>query len=103
MITLTILLMAAIIFCSRYLFLEPRLPLKLSSNTLKFLSYSAPAVLSAIWAPIVFIQQHELSISLDNHYLISAVVAIILAITTRKTLLTTVVSMALFFLLRFYQ
>lgn len=103
MITLTILLMAAIIFCSRYLFLEPRLPVKLSSNTLKFLSYSAPAVLSAIWAPIVFIQDHALSISLDNNYLICAGVAIVLAITTRNTLLTTVLSMALFFVLRFYQ
>jgi branched-subunit amino acid transport protein len=103
MITLTILLMAAIIFCSRYLFLEPRLPIKLSSNTLKFLSYSAPAVLSAIWAPIVFIQEHALNISFDNNYLICAIVAIVLAITTRNTLLTTILSMTLFFLLRFYQ
>ena len=103
MITLTIFLMAAIIFCSRYLFLEPRLPVRLSSNTLKFLSYSAPAVLSAIWAPIVFIQENSLDISLNNNYLICAVVAIVLAITTRNTLLTTVLSMALFFLLSFYR
>ncbi len=102
MITLTIFLMAAIIFCSRYVFLEPRLPIKLSSSTLKFLSYSAPAVLSAIWAPIVFIQQHTLDISFNNNYLICAIVAVILAITTRNTLLTTVLSMSLFFVLRFY-
>lgn len=95
--------MAAIIFCSRYLFLEPRLPISLSSNTLKFLSYAAPAVLSAIWAPIVFIQEHNLNISFDNNYLICAAVATVLAITTRNTLLTTILSMALFFILRFYQ
>lgn len=95
--------MATIIFFSRYLFLEPRLPVKLSSGTLKFLSYSAPAVLSAIWAPIVFIQEHELNISLDNNYLICAAVAIVLAITTRNTLITTILSMALFFLLKFYN
>lgn len=92
--------MAAIIFCSRYLFLEPRLPVKLSSNTLKFLSYSAPAVLSAIWAPIVFIQEDALQINFDNQYLICAVVALVLAVATRNTLLTTVLSMSLFFVLR---
>lgn len=100
MITLTLLLMAVIIFFSRYVFLEPRLPVKLSSNTLKFLSYSAPAVLTAILAPIVFVHDKKLDISIDNNYLICAVVAVFLAITTRNTLLTTVLSMSLFFILR---
>ncbi|MGR6870927.1 AzlD domain-containing protein [Pseudomonas sp. HK3] len=103
MITLTILLMASIIFFSRYSFLEPRLPITLNSATLKFLSYSAPAVLTAIWAPIVFVSEHSLNISWDNHYLLCAIVATVLAVTTRNTLLTTILSMALFFSLRFWQ
>ena len=37
----------------RYLFLEGKLPLKLSENAKTLLSYSAPAVLTAIAAPIV--------------------------------------------------
>jgi branched chain amino acid efflux pump len=102
MITLTIFCMAAIIFFSRYVFLEPRLPLKLSPAVLHFLSYSAPAVLTAILAPIVFIRDKQLDISLDNNYLICALLAVFLAITTRNTLLTTVLSMAVFFMLRFY-
>ena len=100
MITLTILAMAALVFFSRYVFLEPRLPLKLSSSVMHFLSYSAPAVLTAILAPIVFIHDKKLDMSFDNNYLICAIVAVILAITTRNTLLTTVLSMSLFFMLR---
>ncbi|MGB3665371.1 MAG: AzlD domain-containing protein [Bermanella sp.] len=100
MITLTICLMACIIFLSRYGFLEPRLPITLNAATLRFLSYSAPAVLTAIWGPIVFVSEHELNLNWQNHYLVCAVFAIVLAITTRNTLLTTIVSMMLFFVLR---
>jgi branched-subunit amino acid transport protein len=99
MIWLTILLMALVVFASRYLFLEPKLPLRLSQSMLKFLSYSAPAVLTAILAPIVFIQDGVLNLSFDNSYLISAIFAILIALITRNTLLTTVLSMGLFFLI----
>ncbi|NRD74734.1 AzlD domain-containing protein [Shewanella sp. VB17] len=97
MIWLTIMAMAALVFGSRYLFLEPKLPVRLSKNTLAFLSYSAPAVLTAIFAPIVFVREGQLDLSVDNSYLICAVVAALLAYTTRNVLLTTVVSMGLFF------
>lgn len=103
MITLIIFLMACIIFLSRYVFLEPRLPITLNAATLKFLSYAAPAVLTAIWGPIVFVNEHKLNITWHNDYLLCAIVAIVLAITTRNTLLTTLLSMALFFSLRFWQ
>lgn len=99
MIWITILAMAALVFSSRYLFLEPRLPIRLSKNTLTFLSYSAPAVLTAIFAPIVFIREGSLMVSLDNSYLICAVLATILAYTTRNVLLTTMLSMGLFFII----
>lgn len=99
MIWLTIFAMAAVVFGSRYLFLEPRLPVRLSKNTLAFLSYSAPAVLTAIFAPIVFIQEEQLDLSVDNSYLVCAILATFLAYTTRSVLLTTVVSMGLFFVI----
>lgn len=97
MIRLMIFSMAAVVFISRHLLLEPKLPLRLSKNTQTFLSYSAPAVLTAIFAPIVFVQEGKLDLSLDNSYLICAVVATVLAFVTRNTLLTTVLSMGLFF------
>ena len=97
MIWLTIITMAALVFGSRYLFLEPKLPLRLCKNTLVFLSYSAPAVLTAIFEPIVFVREGQLDLSVDNSYLICALVAALLSYTTRNVLLTTVVSMGLFF------
>ncbi|WP_153916174.1 AzlD domain-containing protein [Shewanella sp. TC10] len=91
--------MAAVVFISRYLLLEPKLPLKLSDKTLTFLSYSAPAVLTAILAPIVFVPEGQLNLTFDNTYLVCGVVATLLAYFTRNTLLTTVLSIGLFFIL----
>lgn len=96
----TLLLMALLVFISRYLFLEPRLPIHLGPRVLHFLHYTGAAVLTAIWAPIVFVRQGELNLQLGNPYLIAALVASILAVTTRNVLLTTVLSMALFFVIR---
>ncbi|QYJ91926.1 AzlD domain-containing protein [Shewanella halotolerans] len=99
MIWLTMLAMTAVIFLSRYLFLEPKLPLRLSKNTLQFLGYSAPAVLTAIAAPILFVRDQQLAFTFDNSYLICGLVAVLLAYFTRNTLLTVLVSMALFFII----
>ena len=97
MIWLIIVGMATLVFVSRYVFLEPKLPLSLSNNTQRFLSYSAPAVLTAILANIVLVRENELSLTLDNNYLIGAALACLLAYFTRNTLLTALVSMAVFF------
>jgi branched-subunit amino acid transport protein len=45
------------------------------------------------------VQHGELDISLNNSYLICAVVATLLALVTRNTLMTTVLSMGLFFII----
>ena len=99
MIWLTIVAMASVVFVSRYIFLEPKLPLKLNKSTHRFLSYSAPTVLTAILAPIVFVRENVLSITLDNNYLIGAIIACLLAYFTRNTLLTALVSMGVFFVI----
>lgn len=100
MIWLMIILMTLVIFVSRYLFLEPKIPVRLSKNAQQFLSYSAPAVMTAIFAPLVFIREGQLSISIDNPYLTCALVATALAYLTKNTLLTTILSMALFFVIK---
>ncbi|MGY5452785.1 AzlD domain-containing protein [Agarivorans sp. MS3-6] len=100
MIWLSIFAMAAIVFASRYLFLEPKIPLRLSKTALQFLSYSAPAVLTAIFAPIVFVREGELAVGLTNPYLLAAILATVLAVFTRNALITTVLSMAVFFLIK---
>ncbi|AEX24811.1 MULTISPECIES: AzlD domain-containing protein [Vibrio] len=100
MIMLSILLMTALVFTSRYLFLEPKLPIRLGVRTQKILSYASPAVLTAIWAPIVFIPEGELGLSLQNPFLLAAIIAVLIAYLTKNVLMTTIVSMVAFLLLR---
>lgn len=94
-----ILAMTAVVFLSRYLFLEPKLPIKLGVRTQRLLAYSSPAVLTAIWGPIVFLPEGELMLSSDNAYLWAALLAAGLAWKTKNVLLTTVVSMGVFLFL----
>ncbi|NVJ55349.1 MAG: AzlD domain-containing protein [Vibrionaceae bacterium] len=100
MILLSILAMTLLVFVSRYLFLEPKLPLRLNPQAQRLLSYSSPAVLTAIWAPIVFMPEQELWVTPDNPYLIGALVAAVMAWKTKNVLLTTFVSMAVFLVLK---
>lgn len=100
MILLSIFAMTLLVFVSRYLFLEPRLPLRLNPQAQRLLSYSSPAVLTAIWAPIVFMPDKELWLTPDNPYLIGAIVAALTAWKTKNVLLTTFISMAVFLVLK---
>jgi len=100
MIMLSILAMTALVFLSRYLFLEPRLPLRLNPQAQRLLTYSSPAVLTAIWAPIVFMPEQQLWLSTSNPYLIAAVVAAVLAWKSKNVLLTTIISMLVFLALK---
>lgn len=81
-------LMAIITFTTRYLFIHPRLPIRLGDKLAKFLSYSAPAVLTAIWVPIIFVQQGQLDLSITNEYFIAAFFAVITAAKSKSVYLT---------------
>ena len=95
-----LLIVAALVFGSRFLLMEPWLPLRLSETVQQVLSFSAPAVLTAIAAPIVFIHEDQLSLSMDNHYLIAGIIVVFLALITRNTLLTVILGMLSFLVLR---
>ncbi|WED23560.1 AzlD domain-containing protein [Vibrio sp. JC009] len=95
----SILAMTAIVFLSRYLFLEPRVPLKLNGQALRFLSYSSPCVLTAIWSPIVFAPHGQLTLLSYNPYLLAAIAAVVLIWKTGNVLMTTLVSMVFFLVL----
>lgn len=92
---------AAVVFASRFLLLEPWLPIKLSQNVQDILKFSAPAVLTAIATPIVLFREQEISIALSNHHLVASVVVVVLSLITRSTLLTVMSGMGTFLLLRF--
>ena len=79
MTLMTILLLACITFTTRYLFLEGRLPIRLGPNVRHLLSYSGPAVLTAIAAPTLLVHQQQLDLASDNAYLWGALMAIVVA------------------------
>ncbi|EKT4465625.1 AzlD domain-containing protein [Pseudomonas juntendi] len=97
---LLIFAMGLVVFLNRYAFLEPRLPLRLSSNARQFLGFAVPGMLTAICGPIIFLPGHQLDLSLANPYLLGSLVAIALVLLTRSVLLSMLASMAIFFLLR---
>jgi len=98
---LTIVLMALITFTTRYLFIHPSVPLRLGPKMVKLLSFSAPAVLTAIWVPIIFIQEQELVISPTNPYILGATVAIVFAAKGKSIYLSVGMSMLVFVALKF--
>jgi len=108
MTLLTIFLLTVITFSSRYLFLHPGLPLRIGPKLANFLQYSAPAVLTAIWVPIIFVKESvadqgaKLDLSLTNPYLLAATVAIIVAKKSKSIYLTLVASLIVFVLLKLY-
>jgi branched-subunit amino acid transport protein len=101
MTLITIALLACITFFSRYLFLAPKLPLRIGAKITHFLSFSAPAVLTAIWVPIIFVKDNSFDSSLNNPYLLAATVAIVTAYKSHSVYLTLVTSISVFVLLRF--
>ena len=79
MTILTLFILAGITFTTRYLFLHPSLPLRLNNRMQRLLSYSAPAVLTAIWAPIIAIQNDQLAAGITSPYVVAGTVAVVLA------------------------
>ncbi|MDZ5602521.1 AzlD domain-containing protein [Pseudomonas sp. RP23018S] len=100
MIWLLIVAMGVVVFINRYAFLEPRLPLRLSANARQFLGFAVPGMLTAICGPIIFLPERELDLSLLNPYLLGALAAVVLMLWTRRVLLSMLLSLAIFFLLR---
>jgi branched-subunit amino acid transport protein len=101
MTLLTIFLLACVTFSTRYLFLEGRLPIRLGPNLKHLLSFSGPAVLTAIAAPILLVHDQQLDIALDNSYIWGAAVAILAAYKTRSIYWTIGLGMLIFVLLSY--
>ncbi|MGF1773191.1 AzlD domain-containing protein [Vibrio maritimus] len=99
---LIIVVLTAIVFLSRYLFLEPKVPLRISSSAQRFLAYASPAVLTAIWGPIVFLPHGELALEDNLPYLLAATFAIVLARIIKDVLITTIVSILVFLVLNLW-
>ncbi|MEW6991080.1 AzlD domain-containing protein [Colwelliaceae bacterium 6441] len=97
---ITILLMAVITFSTRYLFIHPKIPIRLNAKIVSFLSFSAPAVLTAIWVPIIFVREGELVLSFHNPYLIAGSLALMVAAKTSNVYFTLLSSGLVFVVLK---
>ncbi|KGE64431.1 AzlD domain-containing protein [Pseudomonas reactans] len=100
MIFLMIVIMGLAVFLNRYLFIEPRLPVRLNRGAREFLGFAVPGMLTAICGPIIFLADHHLNLSPANPYLLAGISAVGLMFWTRNVLLTVLLSMALFYLFR---
>ncbi|ATC96232.1 AzlD domain-containing protein [Pseudoalteromonas tunicata] len=96
----TIILMACVTFSSRYLFLHHNLPFAVGPKLQQFLSYSAPAVLTAIWVPIVLLDEGELKLDRHNPYIPAALIAIVVAARTKNIYFTSLAGLSVFYFLR---
>ncbi|OOE33217.1 MULTISPECIES: AzlD domain-containing protein [Salinivibrio] len=99
---LIIVAMALITFSVRYLLLARSIPVRIGPRLQRLLTYSAPAVLTALWVPIVFFPEDKLAISTTNPYLLGALVAIGLACTRLSTLLVVGLSIGFFVALQLW-
>jgi len=89
--------MALITFYNRYALMSPRLKLTLGDNAQLLLKYTAPAVLTGLWVPIVFTEHQQLNVDPTNPYLVAGLVAVVLSRFIKSPLLVVGLGMVVFF------
>ncbi|AZZ99906.1 AzlD domain-containing protein [Pseudoalteromonas sp. R3] len=95
-----ILLMALITFFMRYAFFMEKLPIKLDLRVQRFLSFTAPCILTAMAAPIVFGEVALSSEDITNPFLLAGIIAVVLSLLVKNTLFVVLASMGVFFSLK---
>ena len=98
-----ILILAAIVFFNRYLFLEPRVNVKFPHFFEKMLKYSAPCLLTAICAPIIFYQDDAFRAFANNPYLYGAIFCVLMILWLEKTLLSIILSLVFFYMVTMFM
>lgn len=96
---LLLLSLAGLVFFNRYLFLEPRVPVRLPALLRQALNYSAPCLLTAICGPILLLHDGTLRNLPDNPYLLGAAVGVIIAAWVRNMILSVLLILLAFYLL----
>ena len=98
-----ILILAAIVFFNRYLFLEPRVDIKFPHFFEKMLKYSAPCLLTAICAPIIFYQDDAFRAFANNPYLYGAIFCVLMILWLKKMLLSIILSLVFFYMVTMFM
>ena len=94
--------MTCITFSCRYLFLSRLVSFELSPKIKRALSFTAPAVLTAMWVPIVFLgHQSSETGFLNSPFLYAGLLTVLLSLKIKNTLVVVSISMCAFMVLRF--
>ncbi|MGJ8679717.1 AzlD domain-containing protein [Paraglaciecola sp.] len=93
--------MSAITFSCRYFFFSKKVPFELGPKSNRLLSYTAPSVLTAMWAPIVFMGHQGTHYQLfESPFLIAGLGTIALSLKIKSALVIVTLGMAGFVILR---
>lgn len=94
--------MMAVTFGVRYLPLVMSGRLEFPASLERALRFVPVAVLTALTVPMVLLPQGEWALSLKSPYLVASVVAIIVSAWQRNLMLTILVGLLVFFVLRYW-
>lgn len=99
-ISLYITVMAMITFFVRYAFFSNTIKINLNKKAIKLLTFTAPSILTAMWAPIIFGNINQIEKIPENPFLISGLMTIIISLIVKNTLITVILSILIFILLK---
>ena len=98
----TMILMACITFYCRYAMFTQLVSFEFSDRVKKVLAYTAPTVMTSMWAPIVFLGgQSDEGFQFINPYLIAGLLTIVVSLVANNTLLIVLSGLSAFGLLKF--
>ena len=91
--------MAVITFSVRYFFFQ-QLKFQLSDSIKTLLTFTAPSILTAMWAPIVFGNINRTQQIFENPFLIAGLCTIFLSLLVKNTLTIVIISISIFAVLK---
>ena len=96
-----LLILTAITFFNRFAFFTQGLKYQPGPRLQRFLGYSSYAILTALWAPIIFSFRADGDVSIAGwDYLLAATVAAALTMARVRSILVVLISTTVFFVLR---
>jgi branched chain amino acid efflux pump len=100
MIWILLALMTLITFYNRYALFSPLIKIPLGSRAQSFLRYTAPAILTSLWVPIVFVKDKNLNTNLTDPYLAAGLITVVVSLLIKKPLVIVITGLLAFSMIR---
>nr|WP_314265738.1 AzlD domain-containing protein [uncultured Moellerella sp.] len=98
-----IIALAVIVYSLRYVFLIPKLPVRLPLFIRQALSYSAPCLLTAITAPVILLEKNQFREFPDNPYLWGALFCVLMSLLIKNMLFAVGLTLLFFYSLVYFM